>query len=198
MEFLRAQGYKLSYKDVLQLDGAFSAAHINYGKSPEFNGVDSKNVAKNSRKNSISSKNHIEDIFEALNSFNGTEKDFKKADRIELWKNYWLEYVNAFDKLTNILPKSIVTAYTGRQAIELGFKYLLVQKDVKEGELKTHDLKKLSDLLNSKNIFAEEYMEEIPDSGIHDVGSFAVGSALVLMAGAGMLCIALIRRRRND
>ena len=42
------------------------------------------------------------------------------------------------------------------------------------------------------------YMEEIPDSGIHDVGSFAVGSALVLMAGAGMLCIALIRRRRND
>lgn len=45
----------------------------------------------------------------------------------------------------------------------MGFKYLLVQKDVKEGELKTHDLKKLSDLLNSKNIFAEEYMEEIPD-----------------------------------
>ena len=42
------------------------------------------------------------------------------------------------------------------------------------------------------------YMEEIPDSGIHDVGSFAVGSALVLMASAGMLCIALIRRRRND
>lgn len=37
MEFLRAQGYKLSYKDGLQLDGAFSAAHINYGKSPEFN-----------------------------------------------------------------------------------------------------------------------------------------------------------------
>ena len=78
-----------------------------------------------------------------MDSFNGTEKDFKKADRIELWKNYWLEYVNAFDKLTNILPKSIVTAYTGRQAIELGFKYLLVQKDVKEEELKTHDLKKI-------------------------------------------------------
>ncbi len=66
MEFLRAQGYKLSYKDGLQLDGAFSAAHINYGKSPEFN----------------------EDIFEDLDSFNGTEKDFKKADRIELWKKF--------------------------------------------------------------------------------------------------------------
>ena len=42
------------------------------------------------------------------------------------------------------------------------------------------------------------YMEEIPDSGIRDAGSFAVGSALVLLVGAGMLCIALIRRRRND
>ena len=50
MEFLRAQGYKLSYKDGLQLDGAFSAAHINYGKLPEFNGVDSKNVAKKFQK----------------------------------------------------------------------------------------------------------------------------------------------------
>ena len=42
------------------------------------------------------------------------------------------------------------------------------------------------------------YREEIPDSGIRDAGSFAVGRALVLLAGAGMLCIALIRRRRND
>lgn len=42
------------------------------------------------------------------------------------------------------------------------------------------------------------YMEEIPDSGILDAGSFAVGSALVWLAGAGMLCIALIRRWRND
>lgn len=42
------------------------------------------------------------------------------------------------------------------------------------------------------------YMEEIPDSGIRDAGSFAVGSALVLLVGAGMLCIALFRRRRND
>ena len=42
------------------------------------------------------------------------------------------------------------------------------------------------------------YMEEIPDSGIRDVGSFAMGGVLVLLAGAGMLCIALTRRRRND
>ena len=42
------------------------------------------------------------------------------------------------------------------------------------------------------------YMEEIPDSGIHDAGSFAMGGALVLIAGAGLLCITLIRRRRNN
>lgn len=32
----------LSYNDILQLDGAFSALHINYGKSPLFNGENSK------------------------------------------------------------------------------------------------------------------------------------------------------------
>ena len=42
------------------------------------------------------------------------------------------------------------------------------------------------------------YMEEIPDSGIRDAGSFAMGGALVLLAGAGVLCITLIRRRRNN
>ena len=45
----------LSYNDILQLDGAFSALHINYGKSPLFNGENSKDLAKNSRKNSVSS-----------------------------------------------------------------------------------------------------------------------------------------------
>lgn len=42
------------------------------------------------------------------------------------------------------------------------------------------------------------YMEEIPDSGIRDAGSFAMGGALALLAGAGLLCITLIRRRRNN
>lgn len=35
---------EVSYNDVLQLDGAFSAAHVNYGKSPIFNGKDSKDI----------------------------------------------------------------------------------------------------------------------------------------------------------
>ena len=107
-----------SYKDLLELDGAFSVAHINYGDSPQFNGEDGKNIAKNSRRNSLSSMEHVEDVLASLSAMNGTEKNYKKADKIILWKNYWLEYVNAFDKLIIILPKSVVTAYIGRQAIE--------------------------------------------------------------------------------
>ena len=37
----------LSYNDILQLDGAFSALHINYGKSPLFNGENSKDLYRN-------------------------------------------------------------------------------------------------------------------------------------------------------
>lgn len=163
MDIFQAIGENLNYNDTLQLDGAYSVAHINYGKSPQFNGVDSKNVAKNSRKNSLSSQEYIEDVLENLLVFNGTEKCYKKADRILLWKNYWLEYINAFDKLTNILPKSIVTAYIGRQAMELGFKYLLIKKNITEKDLKTHNLKVLSDLLWSEYLIDENYMEDIPD-----------------------------------
>ena len=49
----------LSYNDILQLDGAFSALHINYGKSPLFNGENSKDLAKNSRKNSAHQQNDV-------------------------------------------------------------------------------------------------------------------------------------------
>lgn len=152
-----------SYKDLLELDGAFSVAHINYGNSPQFNGEDGKNIAKNSRRNSLSSMEHVEDVLASFSAMNGTEKDYKKADRIILWKNYWLEYVNAFDKLIIILPKSVVTAYIGRQAIELGFKYLLIQKNVTERDLKTHNLEELAALLWSKYVINEDYMEGVLD-----------------------------------
>ena len=49
MNIFKALGNELTYKEVLQLDGAFSVAHVNYDKSPIFNGTDSRNVAKNSR-----------------------------------------------------------------------------------------------------------------------------------------------------
>ena len=128
MNIFKAFGDDISYKDPLQLDGAFSVAHINYGKSPIFNGNDSKDVAKNSRKTSVSSNEKIEDVLGCINSFNGTEKDFKKDDKLQLWELYWMEYINAFDKLTKILPNSVVTIYVGRQAVEIGIKYLLLKK----------------------------------------------------------------------
>lgn len=127
MVFFKPLGSEVSYKDVLQLDGAFSLLHINYDKSPIFNGVDSKNFSLNSRKNSLSSEEKIEDVISCIDFFDGTEKNFKKDDRISLWKNYWIEYINAFDKLVVLLPSSVVTIYLGRQAIEIGFKYLLIK-----------------------------------------------------------------------
>ena len=160
MEVLNVDIFKnleVSYNDVLQLDGAFSAAHVNYGKSPIFNGKDSKDMAKNSRKNSLSSNEKIEDVIGEIHSFDGTEKNYKKDDRISLWKNYRLEYINAFDKLIELLPNSVVTTYVGRQAIEIGFKYLLLKKN---GRIEaTHDLGKLSKLLFTEYDINDSYMD---------------------------------------
>lgn len=150
---------KLNYKEILQVDGAFSVAHVNYGKSPVFNGTNSKNFAIKSRKNSLSSKEKIEDVMECLRSFNGTEQDFKKDDQLLLWKYYWMEYVNAFDKLVDLLPCSVVTIFVGRQAIEIGFKYLLIKKN---GHIKgTHDLMELSTSLFNEYKIDVSYMDWI-------------------------------------
>lgn len=159
MNIFKTFGNELSYKDILQLDGAFSVAHVNYDKSPIFNGSNSKDMAKNSRKNSISSEKKIEDVVGRLYSFDGTEKNFKKDDRILLWKNYWIEYINAFDKLTDLLPSSVVTIYVGRQAIEIGFKYLLLKKT---GQItKTHDLKELANSLYLEYSINDSYMNDV-------------------------------------
>lgn len=157
MDFFKKLGNKLSYTDILQLDGAFSVAHVNYNKSPMFNGIDSKNLAKNSRENSLSSQEKIENPIECIDSFDGTEKNFKKDDRISLWKNYWLEYINAFDKLVDSLPNSVVTINVGRQAIEIGFKYLLLKKT---GHIdKTHDLGELANSFFKKYKIHDSYMD---------------------------------------
>lgn len=153
---------EMNYEDILQLDGAFSVVHINYGKSPHFNGIDGKDMSKDSLKNSLLSEEKVENVFELRFSFDGTEKDFKMDDRILIWRNYWIEYMIAFEKLVNSLPNSVVTIYIGRQAIEIGFKYLLLMKTRKI--IKTHDLEKLS------NLFFSEY--EISDSYMTDVDSF--------------------------
>ena len=51
MNIFKSFGEEHSYKAIIQLDGAFSVTHINYGKSPIFNKISSKDFAKNSRKN---------------------------------------------------------------------------------------------------------------------------------------------------
>lgn len=159
MNIFKVFGSDISYNDYIQLDGAFSVAHVNYGNSPIFNGVDSKDIAKESRKDSLSSKEHIEDVLGCLRSFNGTEKDFNEDDKIDLWEIYWLEYINAFDKLTETLPNSVVTIYIGRQATEIGMKYLLMKNG---SEIpKTHNLKILIDLLYSELSITDKYMEDI-------------------------------------
>ena len=127
MNVFKELGKDLNYKDILQVDGAFSACHINYGKSLKFNGADSKNMAQNSRKNSLTENGHIDDLEAVQYDFNGTEKDFKKQDIILLWEKYWLEYINAFNKLVAELPDSIVTVYVGRHAIELSLIHISFQ-----------------------------------------------------------------------
>lgn len=159
MNIFKTFGRKLSYKDIMQLDGAFSVAHINYGKSPIFNKVNSKGFTENSRKNSVSCKDKIENLSEYLYAFNGTGQNVKIDDRVLLWENYWLEYINAFDNLIKSLPNSVVTVYVGRHAVEIGMKYLLLKKT---NHIKNeHDLGILSDLLFTEYNIKDDYMEYI-------------------------------------
>lgn len=166
---------KLSFEDVLQLDCAFSIAHINYGESPIFNGSDSKNLAEESRKNSLSSMEKIEDVIENIERFDGTENDYEQGDRLLLWKNYWLENINAFNKLMQLLPNSVVTVYIGRQAIETGIKYLLLKKTKQIN--RTHDLGELAtlffkeyevdlDYMNCVDVFCEKFCKYIEGGNV--------------------------------
>lgn len=160
MNIFKSFNNELTYNDILQLDGCFATAHINYNQSPIFNGIDGKEIALESRKNSLSAKDRIEDVLKNLRTFDGTEENFKKEDQIVLWKSYWLEYINAFDKLMISSPNSIVTVFIGRHAIEIGIKYLLF---IKTGKIvKQHDLDKLcASLFNEYNI-QDDYMNDIP------------------------------------
>lgn len=150
--------FDIKYTDGLELDGSFSITHINYGCSPKFHGEDAKDIAKSSRKNSITSKDKINDVLDNIRMFNGTEKNYIITDRIYLWKKYWFDYIEAFDKSTKVMPDSVVTVYIGRHTIELGLKYLIMVK--KGGIVKSHDLKKLYDEFDSEYKIQEQYQEQ--------------------------------------
>lgn len=162
--------HDIKYTDYIQLDGAYSVAHINYGKSPAFHGENAKNIAKISRKNSITTKDKIDDVLENVINFDGTEKDYKMADQIYLWQKYWFESIDAFDKSMNVMPNSVVTVYIGRHAIELGLKYLIMKKN--EKIVKSRNLNKLykgfvelyqvqDKYMKCVGLFCEKYCEYI-------------------------------------
>lgn len=159
MKIFKVFGSELNYEEIIQIDGAFSVTHINYNESPLFNGKSSKDIARLSRKNSLSKEDKIENVLDYLYDFDGTEKDYKLNDRIELWKIFWLEYINAFDKLVEIIPKSIVTINVGRQAIEIGLKYLLLKKTGRVE--KTHELHTLCNQLFLECEINEDYMNDV-------------------------------------
>lgn len=150
---------KLRYTDKLQLDGAFSAAHINYGMSPEFNGLDGKWLARDSRANSISMAEKLEDVFAECLTFDGTEEGCSESDRLGLWENYWLEYTRAFDLLAAQMPRSVVTAYVGRHALELGFKYIILKRGEKFQLV--HELGKLSRMAIPESVDQDPYLNEV-------------------------------------
>ena len=68
-----------------------------------------------------------------------------------------MEYIRAFDLLTADLSKSVVTAYIGRHAVELGFKYILLSRD--EAFPPVHRLDELSRAALSGPSGQESYLD---------------------------------------
>lgn len=154
-------GGSLSHEDIIWLDGAFAVAHVNYGKSPMFDGASGREIARESRKGSLSSEDKIDDVLGRIRTFDGTETGFSDSDREEVWRYFWLEYVHAFDVLATQLPDSVATAFIGRHAIELGLKYLLL---VRAGSFsKTHNIGQLARELCEGLAPAEGYMDCVVD-----------------------------------
>lgn len=159
MSLFTSFGGELDYHDILQIDGAFYSAHVKYDKSPKFNGKYARTTVLASRKREFSSKERPSNCSERDKLPDGTDRNLKQDDRVELWKSYWLEYINAFDKLAASLPESVVTVFVGRQAIELGMKFILLKAT---GQLtKGHDLGKLSEKLFSELAISKDYMDLI-------------------------------------
>lgn len=86
MSLFASFGNELSYEDVIQLDEAFAATHVNYGKAPLFNGAPHEDSSWESRKEFIfSSCLSIEETVKRIRSVDGTAADFGVAERTALW-----------------------------------------------------------------------------------------------------------------
>lgn len=157
MNLFKKYGSNISYKDILEADGAYATCHVNYGKSPVFNGISGRDIVKDTPEHV--SFDDILNHRSVLSSVSDIESNVKREDRILRWKEYWLEYVNAFDKMTYVLPDSIVTLNIGRQAIENGFKYLIVKKNGQiTKEARKHNLQLLAHIVFDEYNIKDEYM----------------------------------------
>lgn len=87
------------------------------------------------------------------------ESDDRK--RLELWKHFWLEYIDSFDTLATVRPDSVATAYLGGHAVELGFKYLLLAKT--NSFIRTHNLGVLAEKVNNAYSPLPAYCDWIVD-----------------------------------
>lgn len=114
MKLFSALGANIDHQDPIQLDGAFSSQHALYERGPVFSDTTASSLSKKL----------------------DLESDNRK--RLELWKHFWLEYIDSFDALTAVRPDSVATAYLGGHAVELGFKYLMLAKT--NSTIRTHDL----------------------------------------------------------
>lgn len=159
MKLFSSVGDQLAYQDLLQLDGALFSLHASYGDAPIFNGKSAKSLMHKPESSTLPVSKSINDIVTEAPQSKGTMESVKRNDQVDLWKNYWLEYVNAFDKLVGLLPDSVTTVFVGRQAVELGMKFILFNATGQSP--KTHDLGTLSKTMFSQLAITDDYMDKV-------------------------------------
>lgn len=79
MNLFKKYGSNISYKDILEADGAYATCHVNYGKSPVFNGISGRDIVKDTPEH-VS----LDDILNHrsfLSSVSDIESNVKREDR---------------------------------------------------------------------------------------------------------------------
>lgn len=131
---------ELSYQGALQLEKVAPSIRQAHELSSKANGGPcSVNAVQLELENSL-----LGDAEGATEACSAAESVSINASpkQMALWRDYWLEYTDAFDKLQAISPDSLAAVFIGRHAVELGLKYLLIKRS---GALfKTHALGKLA------------------------------------------------------
>lgn len=158
------KSFNLKYDDIIQLDGAVAGTHKLYNEPTLFHGINGEIIVDNTQIGNNLSGNQTGDAFENIFSSSTTNKNVTKNEYIKLWKEYWFEYIFAFDKMIEVLPSSIVTAFIGRQAIEIGLKYLLISKNgcISKDQM-THNIGELSETVFQEYNINEDYMDWVVD-----------------------------------